>query len=249
MKRRKPNPTKRAAKSGETDRKPGVNEPASSETAAKEPVVTASGQDGPSGPGPQLKAFLACFLAFHFLALLVTFASVIEPSELHAAIDEKLSLYLQNANFSTDERPVYLASGSSTEQPFRFQSTTVDPHLDASILEAGLEDERWTTIAPPGPAGGLGNDWYARWLKNATILAEAQSSGAVAELLLSKVPDDESVKAIRIVRLPTELTTAEEDLRPAPYTAFVSRHDGKVALVQAVKSRLATQKRGAKIDE
>lgn len=196
-------------------------------------------------PTAQLKWILSLWLVFHLLVLTLSLTASVEPSETQSRILESLQFYVTPPHFSADGLPVYLAWGDTSEQPHRLQTSGVKPSADSELFYAPIDDPRWTTVSPSGPKGMLQNDRYARWLTTAATLAENEQPSLVAELLLSAVATDDSIHAVRIVRLPTEMTTTVDDQRPPPYAASVARRGERVSLVQIGAPRLSTQRRGA----
>ncbi len=195
-------------------------------------------------PGLRLKVALSLWLLFHFFALAISYTGVVEPSETQSRIMEALQFYVGPTQFSADGRPVYLARGVATEQPHRLQTSEVPPQSDPELFGLPIDDRKWKTILPPGPAGLGGNDRYGRWLSTAATLATNEQPSLVAELLLPTVMGDPSIQAVRIVRLPTELTTMADDASPPPYAAYVARKNDSVSFVQVLEPRLSTQQRG-----
>jgi hypothetical protein len=201
--------------------------------------------DAPSNsPGTWLKVALSLWLVFHLGALTVSYTSVVEPSELQGRWQQALQFYLYPTHFLADDRPIYLAHGDVSEQPHRLQITTVKPSADPSLFRLPIDDPQWQTVEPPGIAGLAGNDRYSRWLSTAAILATNDQPSLVAELMLSVALKDPSITAVRIVRLPTQLTTTAADALPPPYAAYVAKQNDTVALVQVNEPRLSTAVRG-----
>ncbi len=197
-----------------------------------------------AGPGSNLKILLSLWLIFHLFAITLSYTGVVGPSETHSQINEALQVYLRPAHFAADGRPIYLARGEASEQPHRLQTSRLKPLADANLFALPIDDSRWETVAPPGARGLGGNDRYHRWLSTAATLSGNEQPSLVAELLLPAVIDDTEIKAVRIVRLPTELTTTADDSAAPPYAAYVARKNANVSLVQVVQPRLSTQQRG-----
>ena len=84
------------------------------------------------------------------------------------------------------------------------------------------------------------SDRVARWLSTAATLAENEQPGMVAELLMPIAQLHPNVKAIRIVRLPTDLNDINAETE-SPYVARVIRRDDRVSLVQLKPARLSSQ--------
>ncbi len=198
------------------------------------------GSGAPSGggsvaPSDAVRTLLSIWLPLHLMALFVSFSAVVEPSSIHARLHSLMRPYLQLTHFDADDRPLYLAHGDSSEQPHRLQVTTAA----ISDIDSAEGESQWRTIAAPSPAGFAASDRYGRWLATAATLAESEQPSLVAELLLPIVQADESIQAVRIVRLPTDLNTTLDDSLPPPFTARVIREAGQVSLVQLQEARLS----------
>jgi hypothetical protein len=175
------------------------------------------------------------------LAITISFTSVVEPSGIHSRLSALVHPYLRPAHFAADDRPVYLAHGNPSEQPHRLQTTT------ASITDIeSLGDDQWRTFEPAGEAAssaypGLAvSDRRARWLTTAAMLADNEQPSLVAELLLPIVRQNPKLTAIRIVRLPTDLSDINTE-EESPYVARVVRSGDLVSLVQLQPVRLNSQ--------
>lgn len=175
-----------------------------------------------AAPSSPLRLAISLAVGLHLVALTVSLSSGIEVSDTQAKVLGWFTPYLQATHFGLDDRPIYLAHGDRDEQPLRLQT--------AASLHP--EEADWETMAPPGITGLAGNDRYHRWLKTAVMLAESDQSALVAELLLPVVATQDTIQAIRIVRLPTELTTLADDAEPPPYQADVIRAGERVSLVK-----------------
>jgi hypothetical protein len=175
------------------------------------------------------------------IAILISFTSVVEPSGIHSRLSSLVHPYLRPAHFSADDRPVYLAHGDPSEQPHRLQTTT------ASITDIeSFDTDQWRTVEPAGRAAlssypGLAvSDRSARWLTTAAMLADNEQPSLVAELLLPIARQNPNVTAIRIVRLPTDLSDINASAE-SPYVARVVRSGDLISLVQLQPARLSSQ--------
>ncbi len=233
---------RRKSSQRKSDRSPSSR---ASEADAESP---SSSQTQSSSPGLPLKVALSLWLVFHFLALTVSYTSVVEPSETQGQWQQALQFYLYPTHFLADDRPIYLAHGDPSEQPHRLQVTAVNPSANPALFDLPIDDPQWQTIQPPGIAGLAGNDRYSRWLSTAAILATNEQPSLVAELILSVALEDPSITAVRIVRLPTELTTTAADALPPPYAAYVAKQNDVISLVQVNEPRLSTTLRGGNDD-
>lgn len=229
MNRRKP------SNSSERDNSPSP--PAASED---EPSVQPDGM-----PDRRWRTAISVWIPLHLFALLVSFAAVVEPSSLHASLQSLLRPYLQSTHFGADDRPLYFAYGDTSEQPHRLEISKRDiASADAEVLWTNphfRSDQRQITFVSD-LAGGPGlavSDRYARWLSTAATLAENEQPSLVAELILPLVRQDESIRAIRITRLVTDLNSTIDEELPPPYIARVIRENDQVSLVQLQPERLA----------
>lgn len=191
------------------------------------PPAEASGRSATSPrcrdhyPTRRVRRVASAILLVHVLALAASFFAVVEPSETQVRVLAWLQPYLRMTRFGVDERPIYLAHGNRSEQPMRLQvSRTFRPG-----------DRDWRTVEPQGVPGLASSDRYHRWLSTAVLLADSEQPGLVAELLLGHVAQDPEIRAVRIVVLPTELTTVMDDDLPPPFEARVARGGGRVSLV------------------
>ena len=174
------------------------------------------------------RTLLSVFVVFHLAAVGLSLFAVIETSRVHTSLLQFVEPYLQITHFGVDSRPIYLTHAAASEQPFRLQVTG----------EEVLDQAVWTTIHPAAVPGLASNDRYRRWLATAVMLSESVRPSLVAELLLPVAAADDSIAAIRILRLPTDLTTVLEDAEPPPYTARVVRDGDRVSLVHLPEQRL-----------
>ena len=172
-------------------------------------------------PTPRTMTLLSLFLVFHLLAISLSFFSVVDPSETQVRLLSLVQPYLRATRFGVDDRPIYLTHADRSEQPMRLQvAKTFKP-----------SEQDWRTIHPPGVPGLASSDRHHRWLATAVLLAESDQPGLVAELLLGFASDQPDIRSLRIVRLPTELTTILDDAAPPPYVARVARAGDRVSFV------------------
>ena len=190
-------------------------------------------------PSSRVRTLLSVFLVFHLAAVGLSLFAVVETSRVHASLLQFVEPYLQITHFGVDSRPIYLAHAGASEQPFRLQVTG----------DETLDQADWTTIHPAAVPGLASNDRYRRWLATAVMLSESVRASLVAELLLPVAAADDSIAAIRILRLPTNLTTVLEDAEPPPYTARVVRDGDRVSLVHLPEQRLTATALPAETDD
>lgn len=182
---------------------------------------------------------LTLALVLHFSALFLSYSAIVGPSSTHSRLLDAMSPYLRSTHFSADGRPFYLAHGTADEQPHRLQFASA---IDSKPLSIDLQT-RWTTIQPAGVSGFAASDRYRRWMGLVATLAQSDQPSLAAALLMPLVSADDSIDAIRIIRLPTELTTAAEDAAPPVYLARVIRDLDQVRLVSIQSKRLTTSPR------
>ncbi|MCO8121469.1 hypothetical protein NHH03_06955 [Stieleria sp. TO1_6] len=190
-------------------------------------------------PPPWLVGCISLALVFHLGALFLSYSAIIEPSSTHTRLLNKLTPYLRATHFSADGRPFYLAHATADEQPHRLQVATGLSSSDSNPVVIDLETQ-WTTVQPGGIPGLAAADRYRRWMLLVATLAQSDRPSLAAALLMPLVAADESIDAVRIVRLPTELTTAEDDAAPPVYLARVVREGDQVRLVSIQSKRLTT---------
>ncbi len=190
-------------------------------------------------PSPTTRIVISGLVLLQLTGLLVSYTAIIEPSMTHNQLLALLTPYLRATHFSADGRRFYLAHATPDEQPHRLQvaganefpSFEVDPRTE------------WTTVEPAGIAGLAIQDRYARWMALAAMLAESDRTSLTATLLLPLVDDDSQIDAVRVVRLPTQLTTVADDSRGPVFLARVIRDDDAVKLVSIQPKRLTTYSR------
>ncbi|MEO1526251.1 MAG: hypothetical protein AAFX06_12500 [Planctomycetota bacterium] len=207
-------------------------------TAVPEPSVSGTPDQG-GLPSVAVQALVSVLVVAHLVILLVSYTSIIEPSSTQASLIEKAAPYLRMTHFSADGRPFYLAHGNSDEQPHRLQVATLPKGVAAT--DSSIE---WTTIEPAGTAGLAESDRYARWMALADTLAASEQSSLAAAILGPMVKTDASIDLIRVLRLPTMLTTVEDDANAVAYLARVVRDGDATRLVSVQSRRLTTSVRG-----
>jgi hypothetical protein len=190
-------------------------------------------------PGAAPRVAISVAITFHLVALLLSYSAIVEPSSTHSRLLDALSPYLRSTHFAADGRPFYLAHATPDEQPHRLQFTTIGDGGTATIDS----QTQWTTVEPGGLAGLAASDRYGRWMRLVATLAQSDQPSLAAALLMPLVSADSSIDAVRIIRLPTELTTAADDAAPPVYLARVVRADDSVRLVSIVSKRLTTSAR------
>lgn len=181
--------------------------------------------------------FLPLIAILHLVALAISYLAIVGPSQTHSSALSTAAPYLRSTHFAADGRRFYLAHGTPDEQPHRLQYTTIAANQP---IDSTTE---WKTVKPSGIPGLASSDRYQRWMILAATLAESDQPSLAAALLLPLVQQDESISAIRVVRLPTELTTAADDSLPPPYLARVVRGEGQIRLVSIQSGRLTTSRR------
>lgn len=199
--------------------------------------------NSPAGKSTAANVLISIALAFHLVAITLSYSAIIEPSSTHSGLLGRLAVYLRPTHFAADGRPFYLAHATPDEQPHRLQI--------ASGRDGALEIDnqtQWTTVEPAGSPGLAASDRYARWMTLAATLAEADRPSLAAALLMPLVAEDDSIDAVRIIRLPTQLTTTVQDAAPPVYLARVIRETSEsgpasVRLVAVQSKRLTTYSR------
>lgn len=194
-------------------------------------------------PSERVRMMLSIWVPIHLFALLLSLAAVVEPSSLHARLLDLMRPYLQLTHFGVDDRPLYLAYGNPSEQPHRLEVTEtpiqhhgesakwINPHFRAG------DESQLTIVSGLAAKPGLAvSDRYARWLATAATLADTEQPSLVGELLLPVVEADETVRGIRILRRPTDLSATVETVE-TPYLARVVRSGDSTSLVQLRSDR------------
>lgn len=215
--------------------------PLPTESDLAETVSGQVGSDSIIGWIPQggVLWLISVAIVVHLFALFLSYSAIVEPSSTHSSLLDALSPYLRSTHFAADGRPFYLAHGTADEQPHRLQFASAD---DSKMLQIDLQT-RWTTIEPGSVPGLAASDRYRRWMGLVATLAQSDQPSLAAALLMPLVSADDSIDAVRIIRLPTELTTAAEDAAPPVYLARVIREDSGVRLVSVQSKRLTTSPR------
>ncbi|MGB7345803.1 MAG: hypothetical protein WBD20_16425 [Pirellulaceae bacterium] len=194
-----------------------------------------------------VKRLISVLLVFHLLAFGMSMAAGVATSETQLRLNGLLRPYTMPTHFRTQGEPVYLATGDLNESPHRLQVLRVSADDDkTSVLNQIETNSQWETIAPKGIAGLASNDRYVRWISTLVTLVENESPSLVAELLLPFVRADDSISAVRIIRLPTNLSLITDIDPTTQYVAAVSRVNNAVSLVQINEPRLRTMPIGSK---
>ena len=145
----------------------------------------------------------------HVFVICLSMANSVGTSSLQASVLGWADLYLRPMQFSADDAPVFLASGTETDQTLRldFQpKTQPDPVPLTSEFTPGL----------------AADDRQQRFLASISLLAEAGQDSLVAELLVPVIADRvEPGGTVTLRREPTLLTNALQDEAPPPYQARV----------------------------
>lgn len=190
-------------------------------------------------PGGIVPWLISAAIVLHLFTLFLSYSAIIEPSSTHSSLLDAASPYLRSTHFAADGRPFYLAHATPDEQPHRLQFAS---RGDGKSLSIDLQT-KWTTIDPGGAAGLAASDRYGRWMGLVATLAQSDQPSLAAGLLMPLVSADDSIDAIRIIRFPTELTTATDDAAPPVYLARVVRGSEGVSLVSIQSKRLTTSQR------
>lgn len=187
-------------------------------------------------PTSGIRSLLSIWIPIHLFALLVSYTSVVEPSGLQRQMGQLLQPYLRLPHFGADDRPVYLTHGEPLEQAHRLQvtSSSKDPRT--------LRDEDWRTVRLTGRVtpGLAASDRIARYLSTVALLSGNEQPSLVAELLMPIAAQKTEVTAIRVIRLPTDLTEINTGITTV-YEARVVRRGDQVSLVQLREQRLSSE--------
>ncbi|MCC9601337.1 hypothetical protein LOC67_12345 [Stieleria sp. JC731] len=190
-------------------------------------------------PSKAIRNLLSFLVVLHLVVLFVSFSAIIEPSSTQNSLLETLAPYLRSTHFAADGRRFYLAHATADEQPHRLQVAAANPRGPFEIDY----QTKWTTVDPSGIPGLAASDRYAKWMALAATLSESDQRSLAAALLMPLVRSDKTIAAVRIVRLPTQLTTAEQDAAGPAYLARVVRDENQVSLVSIESKRLTTSSR------
>ncbi len=248
--KRRPLPSKRSGdskRSGELKSPRDAEHPAGTFAAGDPTATTGSPAVTPrvdaaprvySAPPMKWKRLLSVLVILHVVAVTLSLFAVVEPSQTHAELLSLVQPYLRATRFDIDDRPIYLTHDDRSDQPMRIQvSDSVSPGEDS-----------WRTIEPPGTAGLAGSDRYHRWLATAVLLQDSEQPGLVAELLLGFVRSHPEARSVRIVLLPTDLTSIADETAESVYVARIARGGDRVSLVHvppAAQSAVAVPGSGA----
>ncbi len=203
------------------------------------PVDQSGGEPEPTLPSATTCGVVSGLVGLHLIGLVVSYTAIIEPSTSHSQALGLLTPYLRATHFAADGRRFYLAHATPDEQPHRLQ---VARENEFASFEVDPRTE-WTTVEPGGIPGLAGHDRYARWIALIAMLAESDRTSLAATLLLPLVDEEPQVDAVRVVRLPTQLTTVADDSRGPVFLARVVRNEGSVKLVSIQPKRLTTHQR------
>jgi hypothetical protein len=252
MSRRKKSPTKKSlSKSAE----PHVEAEAEADV---EPHV--GSQDVPGSPSEErsklpsarIRFFISALVVVHFVAISLSMTAVVASSDTQARLNGWFQPYTMPTHFRTQGERLFLTAGEESESPLRIQvqrQSSARLTSVSRVAERTSLDATWETIQPPGMKGLGANDRQSRWLASVMTLVNSESPSLVAELLLPMLRDDESITAIRIVRLSSDLSLDYEtfgelddgtQLSAVPYTAVVVRRGESTSLVRVNEARLST---------
>lgn len=188
----------------------------------------------------------------HFIAISLSMTAVVASSDTQAKLNGWLQPYTMPTHFRTQGERLFLTAGEESESPLRIQ---VQRKSSKPYTPNPLDDETiWETIQPPGVPGLGANDRYTRWLASVMTLVNSESPSLVAELLLPMLRGDESMTAVRIVRLSSDLSLDydlgdEAKYNNVPYTAVVVRDGENTSLVRVNEARLSTFRKNAQGNE
>ncbi len=179
---------------------------------------------------PAIARLVSIAIAIHLTAMALSFTATVEPSSFHRKLLSLLAPYQHTLHLDANQNTFYLAHGGTDEQPHRIQWTdSLDPSGDD-----------WKPLVPETTAGLAASDRMARFLAAAAQWSDEERSSEVAALVRPFVLKEPNAIFVRIVRLPTELTTVVDDAAPPPYVARVIRSPGSVDLVQIKPARFVT---------
>lgn len=184
---------------------------------------------GSAVPSRLNRRVLTAFLVFHAVAIVSSMTAVVGSSESQARLNDLLRPYTMPTHFRTQGERVFLAGGEAIENPHQLQ-----------VLRDEPESSDWATIGAGGVRGLAVDDRTVRWIETLTTLVESESPSLVAELLLPLIRRDQTITAIRIVRLPTVLSLVPDTEPDEIYVAAVSRSSDAVSLIQIDEPRLRT---------
>ncbi|WP_143543673.1 hypothetical protein [Rhodopirellula sp. MGV] len=243
MARRKPPPSRSQASDSTAEHSPSETKPVGKQTDGGESnsdttPTFQSPADSPL-PSPLVRNILGVFAVAHLVALFVSYSAIIEPSALQSSLLDTLAPYLRGTHFAADGRRFYLAHATPDEQPHRLQVASTKPRVPLTIDS----QTEWTTVDPSGIPGLAAWDRYNKWMTLAATLSESDQRSLAAALLMPLIRADKTIGAVRIVRLPTQLTTAEQDAAGPAYLARVVRDGEQINLVSIESQRLTTSPR------
>ncbi len=219
---RAPNDAKNLRSVAVTSPAPAPDEPT---RALPTPVIAGSQPSGHEesrivvkAPGPRGRQIISVAIVLHLIATGASLMATVEPSAMHAGLVDQLSPYLQLTHFGGDEQRFYFAHGGKNEQAHRIE-------WSESATPSESEWLPWAADVAPGLAE---SDRLARFLVRAAELADDDQSSLVATMLLPIAQRQPTMRSLRIVRLPTQLTTIIDDAAPPPYVARVVREPATV---------------------
>ncbi|MEM6473612.1 MAG: hypothetical protein AAF802_28900, partial [Planctomycetota bacterium] len=179
-------------------------------------------------PSVGIRIVLLVAVAAHLIALTASFLALVEPSQTHRTVLNWFAPLLRTTHFAADGRNFYLAHATPDEQVHRLQVAEAGNAADSRfVFDVATQ---WTTIQPGSwsreskeetvASAGLGaSDRYHRWMVTAAALSESDQPSLAAMMLVPMVQNLDNIDAVRIVRLPTQLTTAADDSAPPAYVA------------------------------
>lgn len=169
----------------------------SAATSSAGPVQDASsaaGSEQHALPAPPIRSLITVGLIAHGFLLLVTYASVVEPSEVESRLQRFFSWYLQPLHLQVDNRPIYFLHTGTDTASLRFERRA----LPTGPADAGDSDAGWQPLPAAGWAGGERHKRYLRWAAMTAGLAGQQKVG-LAGLLARNLVADEDIQAVRLV--------------------------------------------------
>ncbi|MEO1614246.1 MAG: hypothetical protein AAFV88_00265 [Planctomycetota bacterium] len=192
-------------------------------------------------PGPIVRRTLVALVVIHLLIIGLSFSAIVQPGATHNQLLQVASPYLRGTHFAADGRPFFLAHGTPDEQPHRLQVADSGDSVGSQFVFDVTTD--WKNVQPDFFPGLAASDRYQRWIVTAATLAATDQPSLAAMMLQPLLQKNPSNDAARIIRLPTQLTTAEQDAAPPVYLARVVRDDEQLDLISIESPRLTTQAR------
>jgi len=133
-------------------------------------------------------------LIAHGFLLLVTYAAIVEPSEVESRLQRFFSWYLQPLHLQVDHRPIYFLHTGTDTAALQFQRRS----LPTGPADAGDSDSGWQPLPAVGWPGGEARKRYQRWAAMTAGLARQQEVG-LAGLLARNLVADADVQAFRLI--------------------------------------------------